>query len=297
MSELDRDLGWKDGSIKKIVIGVALGVFTLIASCGAVYTVPEGNVGIVKRFGKAVKQVNPGLHFKVPIADAVLEMDVRERKYERQMEASTQNQMPIQTKASMNWTVQRDKAMVLYSKYGSMDGFEARIIVPRLNSAAKTAIAKYPADQLIEHRQQAIQSVFDEMVRVLAAYPITVNATQLEDIVFPPDYIEAIKRKEVAREAVITQQHELERQKEEAEQKVQTAQAESDAKRIQAEAEAYRVETEARARAEAIRMEQEQLRKGGTLYVEFLRAQKWDGQLPTTLMGGEGGFTLWKQVD
>jgi regulator of protease activity HflC (stomatin/prohibitin superfamily) len=47
------------------------GLAVLVAVNMAVYTVEEGNVGIVKRFGQAVEAVDPGLHFKMPLVDAV----------------------------------------------------------------------------------------------------------------------------------------------------------------------------------------------------------------------------------
>ena len=56
--------------------------------------------------------------------------------------------------------------------------------------------------------------------------------------------------------------------------------------RIEAEAEAFRVTTEARAEAEAIRLVNEQLERSPR-YIELARAKRWNGVLPTTMVGSE----------
>ena len=50
------------GLIAILLIGLALfGIWT------AYYTVPSDSVGVVQRFGKYLKEVPPGLHFKIPL--------------------------------------------------------------------------------------------------------------------------------------------------------------------------------------------------------------------------------------
>ena len=51
----------------KGVVGIVGLLVAIALGYGTVYTVPEGHVGIVKRFQKAVKMVDPGLHVKVPV--------------------------------------------------------------------------------------------------------------------------------------------------------------------------------------------------------------------------------------
>ena len=74
----------------------AVTLFALTVLGASFYTVPEGHVGIVKRFGKAVEQVDPGFHFKVPMVDNVEEMEVRTRKNVENMPVATFEQMPSQ---------------------------------------------------------------------------------------------------------------------------------------------------------------------------------------------------------
>ena len=55
--------GGPSGAIILVILGlVALGAYT------AYYTVPSDSVAVVQRFGKYIKEVPPGLHFKLPWA-------------------------------------------------------------------------------------------------------------------------------------------------------------------------------------------------------------------------------------
>ncbi len=49
------------------IIGIALVAFTVFGLWTTYYTVPSDSVAIVQRFGKYLKEVPPGLHFKLPI--------------------------------------------------------------------------------------------------------------------------------------------------------------------------------------------------------------------------------------
>ena len=267
------------------LLGLAV-VLTFIFVMSAVYTVDEGHVGIVKRWGKAITQVDPGLHIKIPIMDAVEVIDVRQRKNVEQLAAATQNQLAIVSTVSINWTVQRPAAMQLFVEYGGLDQFENRILDPKLRSASKAALALFPADKLIANRQAAVTAIHEEMIKVMEGFPVNVDSPQIEDINFPQTYRDAVLAKEQERENAEREKHALERQRLVAQQKVNTANAEAEAVQIAADAEAYRLEIEAKAESEAIRLINEQLTKSPQ-YIELLRAKRWDGVLPRAVLGGE----------
>ncbi len=252
----------------------------------SVYTVNEGHVGIVKRFSRAHAQVDPGLHVKIPFIDSVEEIEVRQRKTTEKLFAATSNQLPVDATVSVNWTVDRPSAMDLFIRYGGLNQFEQRILDPKLRSSAKAAISRFSASELIRNRQAAVNAIMEDMAVTLETFPVTVNSPQLENIGFPDTYLEAVQEKERARENAEREKHTLEQQRLIALQAVNSAEA----KRLEADAEAYRVITEAEAEADAIRLVNEQL-TGSPLYVDLVRAKRWDGVLPQTVLGeGVGAF-------
>ena len=262
---------------------VFLALLALVFAFDGWYTVPEGHVGIEKRFGKAVSQTNPGLRFKLPIIVKVEEIEVRQKKNTEELAAVTQNQLPVTATVSINWTVNKEAAMDLYIQYGGLAQFENRALDPKLRSASKAAIARYPADELIKKRSLVATEILEELKRVTVNLPISINSPQIENISLPIAYLETIQIKEQAREEAKTEEHRLAKQKLIAQQEVQTADADRDATKSRADGIAYKTLTEARAEAEAIRLVAEQLDKSPT-YVDLVKAKAWNGTLPRTVL-------------
>ena len=97
------------GKGKSYIFGaIGLGVLLLLAN-KSMYTVDEGNVGIVKRFGEATQQDNPGLHVKIPFVDTIVKGD--------QLSQSI-------SAASVLAKVTRDRIMVEYHKSYPQYGFD-----------------------------------------------------------------------------------------------------------------------------------------------------------------------------
>ena len=67
----------------------AAGLLVLLLAWLTIYTIEEGHVGIVKRFGKAISQVDPGIHLKIPFVDGIEKMEVRQRKNVEELAAAT----------------------------------------------------------------------------------------------------------------------------------------------------------------------------------------------------------------
>jgi regulator of protease activity HflC (stomatin/prohibitin superfamily) len=274
--------------MNKSVMWSVLGVvafFSLIVVFLSWYIVPEGHVAILKHTGRAVSQQDPGLHWKIPFLQTVETTDVRQRKTVESLSAATRNQLPTTAEVSVNWTVDKEAAMELYIQYGGLTQFETRVLNPKLRSSAKQSIAHFPADEIIRNRQAVVAEIRAAMVEVLAPFPITINDAQLEDITLPERYLEAVQAKEEARELAERERHTLAQQELQAQQKVNTANAERDAAIARADGVAYKIKKEAEAEAEAIRLINAEL-LSSPAYVDLVKAKRWNGVLPQTLLGG-----------
>lgn len=294
---------------KNIARNVKLGIGAL-AIVGVMwmvfFTIDEGHVGIVKRFGEATSQVNPGLHFKVPFADSVEELEIRTRKNAETLKASTFEQMPVQAEVSVNWTVIRPEAFELYKNYGGLDQFENRILDPRLRSAAKDALARFKAEEIVQNRGKVIQQIEETLLSTMAEFPVKLDSVQIENLILPAKYLQSIETKQTEKNLAAAEKHRLERQKLEAQREVNTAEAKRDAEKARADGSAYAITTEARAEAEAIKLkgiaeataikEKAQAIKTSKVLVEYVKAQQWDGKLPTTVMG-QGQDILWNMKE
>jgi regulator of protease activity HflC (stomatin/prohibitin superfamily) len=274
----------------------------LVVFSQAMYTVDEGHVGIIKRFGEATEQVSPGLHIKIPFVDRIEVLEIRTRKNVEKLNASTHEQMPVTAEVSINWTVRRDQAFELFKSYGGLDQFESRILDPKLRSAAKDALARYKAEEIIQNRSRVITQIEELLQEEMSAYPVKLDSAQLENLDLPAKYIQSIETKQTEKNLAAAEKHRLDRQELEAQREVNTANAKRDAAKATADGKAYSIRIEAIAEAQAIRVkgvaEAESIKKKADalsesrVLVEYVRAQQWDGQMPKTMMG-EGQSILW----
>ena len=274
---------------------LTLALAAAMAVLGSTFVVGEGERGVVTRFGEAKYQVDPGLHFKAPFVDGVRKIEVRERKSVEELAAGTRNQLPATTTVSINWTADPSAVMEIYKRYGSLEQFESRILDPKLREAAKAAIGKYNADELIRDRQTVTAEILTILVDLMTGYPVTVNSPQIENVTLPEAYMASVLEKERAREDASREQYNLEKQALVAQQEVQSAEAARDSSIARADGQAYQIRVEAEARADAIRLtksaeaegitEVEEALSANPLFVDYTKALQWNGQLPQTILG------------
>lgn len=271
---------------------LALGSLALLSSC---YTVEEGHVGVLTRFGEATEQTPPGLHFKTPFVEGVQEIEVRERRTALELAASTRDELPITVQFSMNWALDPSEVLETYRDYGGLEQFETRVLNPLIAQAAKASLARFSASELITKRTEAATMAFEEIQRGAARLPITVNSPNIENVELPGGYMAAVLRKEEARQEREAEQQRLEQQRLVAQRTVQTAQAEAEAAVAAAEAEATAIRTRAAAEAEAnlalaeseakaLEMRADALSRNPRL-IEYEQAKRWDGVLPRMTFG------------
>lgn len=256
----------------------------IVALFNSYFIVVEGHVGVVKRFGEAKDQENPGLHFKIPFIETVELIEVRTRKNAEKMASSTKEQMPVTIEVSVNWTVNKEAALDLFKRYGGLSQFEQRILDPRFRSATKDTIPQFEAEQLIQDRASAIQGIERRLSEEMAGFPVIVDNIQIENILLPKKYINSIEIKQTEKNLAAAEEHKLERQRLEALRAVNTADAKAKGILKVAEAEAQSILLKGKAEAEAIEAKAKSL-KNNPLIVKLTEAQAWDGTLPATILG------------
>jgi regulator of protease activity HflC (stomatin/prohibitin superfamily) len=126
------------------------------------------------------------------------------------------------------------------------------------------------------------------MWTALESFGITVMTIAIEDIDFTDSFTNAIEAKQVAtqeklRAQTVQEQATMETDAQAERQRI-SAQAEADVAKIQADAEAYALTTKAAAEAEANTQINASLTQA---LIDYVQANNWNGQLPTTFMGAD----------
>ena len=271
---------------------IMIGLLVLMTIWLGIYRIDAGHVGIVKRFGNVIDVVDPGLHVKLPWADTVEEMEVRERAFSMTLDAASQDPLEIPIQVTVNWLVKRNNVKDLYIQFGSLDQFEKRIILPRLNDTVKGVTSAYNVNDLLRKRVE-FRDVSMATFSKRMPDDVQITGFSVVNIGFPPEYTKAIRDKQVAREQAETEKFVLERQRLTSTQTTQSAEAQRDADKARADGRAYEIKVQGEAQAEAIRVMGAALAQN-PLVVEYRKVEKWGGTFPTTFMGGDAGAnTLW----
>ena len=99
--------------IQKVPKMVALGFVAFVALLflmSSYFIIDAGERGVVLRFGKVNRVVEPGLRFKMPMAESVIPMNVRVQKSTTKTEAASRDLQVVQTTMVLNYSLDPLKA-------------------------------------------------------------------------------------------------------------------------------------------------------------------------------------------
>lgn len=252
---------------KQTFAGIAAGLAFFIATIlfASFTVISAGHTGVQVTLG----EVNPaplteGVHFVNPIS-SVKDVDVRLQKAElKGANAGTKDLQVVHTDIVVNFRLDPLKVPHIYKEYGL--NVDEKVLGPGINEAFKSVTGHYTSEELVTKRDLVSQEILQHLVDKMAPFNITVSNISLVNFGFSQAYQQAIEAKVIATQ--------------------QTAKAEQDLARIKVEA-ASRV-AQAKGEAEAISIQAQAIQSnGGQNYVQLQWIEKWDGKLPTTVLGSD----------
>ncbi len=284
----------KEGNIAlgKIVSLVIVAVIVVSVALGAFVVIPAGHTGVVVTLGRVSDQVlQEGFHFKIPLAQEIVEIDNRIVKLEVTTEAFSKDLQTVSTVLAVNYRIAKNMSYSIYKEVGA--AFEEVLVTPAVNEALKAVVAQYTASDLVASRSEVSVELDTELNGKLNARGIYIEDLNIIDWDFSPEYIAAVEAKQVAEQNLIKTTTEQEQQiviaEAEAEKKVIAAQAEAESALIAAQAEAQRIKLEAEAQAEANRILAQSVSEE---LIHYQTVDKWNGQLPQVSMSGSDATPL-----
>lgn len=240
--------------------------FIVIAAIGVLVMNPfvivgAGERGVVLNFGAVQGTVlDEGIHFRVPIMQRVIKIDVKVHKSETGAEAASKDLQDIRSIIAVNYHILADKANWVYQNLGT--SFKERIIDPAVQEVVKAITAKYNAVELITQREKVRDEIKALLKSRLLTYNIVVDDFSIVNFKFSQQFEQAIEAKQTAEQLALKAQRDLERIKIEADQKVASAKAEAESLRLQKE----------NVTPQLIKLRQ--------IEASIKAIEKWDGHLP-----------------
>ncbi|MBO4355638.1 MAG: prohibitin family protein, partial [Clostridia bacterium] len=284
----------------KIIMWVVIAIVGLIIVLNCLTSVPTGYSGIVTTFGKVENNIlDAGLHLKLPW-QKVVKMDNRNQKGTLELIAFSKDIQEVAVSYSINYQIEKANAQNIYKSVGVR--YYETIMIPRIEEAVKSNIAKYTAETLIESRTTLSDEIFKILKADLSTYNIEVISTAIENIDFSDAFTNAVEMKQVAAQNKLRAQIEQEQanieQEAKAKRAIIEAQAAADTAKIAAEADLEVTKIQADA-AEYAGQKDAAINKaiGETMTPDLLQyyyIKQWDGKLPATYISQEDFNSLFE---
>lgn len=271
---------------KYILAAIFIAFFLVPAAVKSImFTINEGERGVLLTTGHVSEIVIPGLHFKMPFMQEVVKMSIRTTTSTfTNIRMYSFDQQPATLDISVTWHHTPDQIQAAYVKYGS-DGIVKTSVFPKLLDLSKNVFGKVTAVQSIQNREELTEAIAKELKEIMVGSPLVIESIQIQNVTFSPAYIKAVELAAQAKADVERARSELLRVEQEAMQQVKKAESDAKAIQLRADAEAHATTVRGEAEAIAITVRGKAFRENPNL-PSLITAEKWDGKLPVTMLPG-----------
>lgn len=271
------------------IVGAFVGIVALTVLLGSWFTIDQGERGVILTNGAISGTAEPGLGWKTPWVDDLVTISVQshKRSYPGEggvFEAYSRDQQTATLRVSVLYRIPADQVAQVYQQYGGEEGVLLRLLDPHVFEKVKTVFGQFNAATAIQERGR-LNTEITNSIQESVKGPLIIESVQVEDIAFDDSYEAAVRARMEAEVEVLKLKQNAEREKVQAEIVVTQAKAKADAVRAEAMAQAEAITLRGNAEATAINARGQALRNNPSL-VSLVQAERWNGQLPTSMIPG-----------
>ncbi len=307
MMHLPGNVGSPRAGIARLAIGLILIGVVLMLVAGSFAIVQPTEMAGKRRLGQVATDLplGPGLHLKLPLLDQIDKLQVSLETYRLDhLTVNTIDNQPIVVAVGLTYRIPPAAVLKLLYEVGRAGNFDigenfSRIIADR---TAKI-FAQQNTTTISENRERLSSSLRALLGTDLGRlYGIEVVDFQIAQITYSESFRASVEAAVKAKNEAVAAENTVNRIRFEAQQAVARANGEAEAKLRIADADRQAAILAAQGRAEAIRLEGEERAKVLQLYaeqlrgnptvVDLVRADRWNGILPSTLLEGAGAAPL-----
>jgi regulator of protease activity HflC (stomatin/prohibitin superfamily) len=158
------------------------GVIALLLLAGSAYVVKQWEKVAVIRFGRIIKIVGTGLHFRIPLIDSIQRADLRMQTVDlRGQFAITKDNISVGIDAVVFMKIEDAEKVILRIK----DYYEA--VSKYAQTSIRNIIGRYSLDELLESREEIAISLKDVIDKLSKDWGIDITRAELQDISLPGD--------------------------------------------------------------------------------------------------------------
>jgi len=275
--------------LAKLALGLI--VLLLVAFLWPLRTVPTGSRGVIT-VGGAIKGIEAEGFLLVAPWQKLNIFSVRaEEATVEGAEGSTSDTQPVKVSLTVRYSIQTNRVAEVFEKY-SHDGNLQSYVQTATQEVFKAVTARYNAPDLIAKRAVVSGDILTALRTKLDLYGAQVINVDMRNFAFSPSYMAAINDKVTQEQLRLGAENKLKTVEAEQKQKVAVAEADASAARATADGQAYAQLKLATAQAEALKVQNAALAQNRDVLelrrieVERVKAEKWNGQLPTSIYAG-----------
>lgn len=278
--------------VGRIIVSSILGVTLFIAGLSSMTKVDTGCTGVRVVLGSVQSGAfDAGFHFKTPFIEKVVDVNNKVQKIEVDAASTSKDLQAINSTLAVNYYLAKESSIAMYKNIGL--SYEDTILQPAIQEAAKSVMAQYRAEELIQRRGEVSIAIQEAISDKVIDYGLIIKEFNITNFQFSKAFDEAIEQKLVAEQNKIKAATENEQRVAAAEADANEAKAraegEAEAAKIKAQGEAEAIKAKADAQAEA----NKKLEKSLTENVLQNKAiEKWNGQYPDVVSGESANMLI-----
>lgn len=269
-------------AINKTKLAIIASILVIVVISGllgmaSVKFVNAGEKGVLTHWGAVDFNQPPlssGMHFVTPFQDDIIPVNIQIQAQVEKADSASKDLQIVSTQVTVNY--HPDPAVVnkLYQNIG-LD-FGGKIINPAVQEIVKAVTANYNAEELITERPMVKTQIEDAITKRLAQFDLITDQVSITDFNFSPEFNTAIESKVTAQQTALAEINKIQISKAIAQQAIANATGLANATVIQAEGQ-----------GKSIQIINSYLSQNPQ-YLEWLKTNKWDGHLPSTMVTGQG---------
>lgn len=296
----DSHAGKLTGAIFTALAGVGLIIAFIFVPFGY-YQVDAGEVAVLRNKGQIVGVQTAGLHHRNILTENIAVYDIKTQQLDITTEVYTRDAQPMTAQLTMQFTLNVADVEKIAREYGTQAVLKTRIEMIAIERA-KVVLANDTAMGLIENRATLSSDIFTAVAAMESAYYVKFLNVVLTDMAFSAAFEDAVEAKMVEQQKVEQEKAKAERMLIEAEARLKAAEFEKQIAVVQATADAEAMFTimqlwngkiwnSVTEEWESVTTSGEELEVIRELMLRQLAIEKWNGELPQTVVGSE--FLEW----
>lgn len=178
-------------------IPLIIGLVLLIGILKSFYTVPQGNIAVITRFGKLIKVSEPGLNFKTPYIDVLSSfVSTQNRTADVKLQAITVDQANVYFNAMILYAVADSDQETIKNvsfKFRSTAEFNMAL-VKCIEGSIRGFVSTKKQSEVLQLRSEIVNHIKGELDAKLLEWGFHLHDLQINDITFDQEIMDSMAK-------------------------------------------------------------------------------------------------------